>query len=108
MGHRVTVNSPSLSGPRAARRRAVLIVAGKPRPRELRLPKAGGCVIWGNEDGSETTLTSDRGSPPDADASERRLWPRAAVAWDFFARSSTQTISYALKPGGAKGTILLE
>jgi hypothetical protein len=89
--------------------RSVLIAARKPKPRELRLPRVGGCVVWGNQDRSKATLKLNRSSSsPGAPIDHRRLWPRAAAAWDFFYRSSPGEISYTIQPGGAKGTIVLD
>ena len=88
--------------------RPILIAAGQPSPRELKLPRAGGCVVWGNQDGSEATVEFSRSTPPDAPINHRRLWPRATAAWDFFYRSSPAEIPYTIQPGRAKGTIVLD
>ena len=67
--------------------RAVVVAAGRPEPPELRLPAAGGCVVWGNEGSIEAVLDfAGADTPPEAQVAKdrRRLWPRAAVSWDFF------------------------
>jgi hypothetical protein len=90
--------------------RAVVVAGGRPEPPELRLPVAGGCVVWGNEGPSEVVLDFAGGdTPPEAQVAQqrRRLWPRAAVTWDFFLRSPPRRITYTVKPGGAEGAIVL-
>ena len=88
--------------------RALVIVGRKPRPGELRLPRGGSCVVWGNRDRSHVTVSFDKRPPPGAVIVYRRLWPKAAATWDFFSGLPAGRISYTVKPGDAKGTIVLE
>jgi hypothetical protein len=88
--------------------RAVTVVAGRPRPARLRMPRARACVVWANADDSEATLRFRRSRTIEVARVQRRLWPTSAAAWDFFFRSQPGSISYTIEPGGARGTIELE